>query len=59
MEQMFRDGPLAAGEPDYHVLDHYEVRCGEIAVEVTMDMYHCHQAPPAQAPPGFTIVPPM
>lgn len=57
LEQMFREGPLAAGEPDFHVIDLYEVRCGDAVTEVIMDMYHCHQNEPAQAPPGFEIVP--
>jgi hypothetical protein len=55
---MFREGPLAAAESDYHVIDIYEVRCGADTTEIIMDMYHCHQAKPTDAPPGFTIVPP-
>jgi hypothetical protein len=58
MEQMFREGPLAPGEPDYHVVDYYDVRCGATEIEVVMDMYHCNQDPPTQAPAGFTIEPP-
>lgn len=57
LEQMFREGPLAAGEPDFHVIDLYEVQCGDSVTQVIMDMYHCHQSEPAQAPPGFEIVP--
>jgi len=57
MDQMFREGPLAPGEPDYHIIDYYEVRCGDRLTEVVMDMYHCYQKEPTQAPPGFTIEP--
>ena len=59
LDQMFREGPLAPGEPDLHVIDYYEVKCGAQLTEIVMDMYHCHQAEPEQAPPGFTIVPPQ
>lgn len=56
-EQMFREGPLQPGEPDYHIVDFYEVRCGSRSTRIIMDMYHCHQPPPSAAPPGFTIEP--
>ncbi len=59
LEQMFRDGPLAPGEADYHVVDYYEVTCGAEVTTVIMDMYHCHQNVPTQAPPQFTITPPQ
>jgi hypothetical protein len=59
LEQMFRDGPLKPGESDYHVIDIYEVRCGSRTTEIIMDMYHCSQSEPSEAPPGFTIVPPQ
>jgi hypothetical protein len=49
--------PVAPGEADYHVVDLYAVRCGDTVVELYMDMYHCDQPAPAEAPPGFTIVP--
>jgi hypothetical protein len=57
VEQMFRDGSLAPTESDYHVVDIYDVKCGADTTEVIMDMYHCHQPEPTDAPPGFTIVP--
>lgn len=59
MEQMFRDGPLKPGEPDYHIVDYYDVYCGAEHTRVIMDMYHCAQDIPSEAPPGFTIVPPI
>lgn len=58
MELVFADRPLAPGEPDYHIVDYYDVRCGNTVTEVVMDMYHCHQAEPTEAPRGFSIVPP-
>jgi hypothetical protein len=56
-DQALGGTPVPPGGPDFHVLDVYEIRCGDTAVEVFIDMYHCDQPPPAQAPAGFTIVP--
>jgi hypothetical protein len=53
IKRIFSDAPLQPGEPDYHILDGYELACGAVKRVVYMDMYHCHQAPPAEAPPGF------
>ena len=50
-----RRDPLQPGEVDYHVIDGYEVACGTSKRLVFMDMYHCHQPPPTEAPPGFTL----
>lgn len=47
--------PLAAGEPDHHIVDAYDVRCGSETVTVFMDMYHCATSVPERAPPGFVI----
>ena len=49
--------PLKSGEPDYHVIDGYELSCGPAKRMVYMDMYHCHQAPPNQVPEGFQVRP--
>lgn len=59
MRKMFLDAPLAAGEPDYHIVDLYDVSCGTTVTRVFLDMYHCYEPLPSQAPPGFTIVPPQ
>jgi hypothetical protein len=48
--------PLAAGAPDYHWIDAYEVRCGTETTTVFLDMYHCNVDPPVAAPDGFTIL---
>jgi hypothetical protein len=47
--------PLEAGEPDYHIVDGYDLECGEVTRRVYMDMYHCHQQPPIIAPTGFSF----
>ena len=48
--------PLAAGEPDYHWIDAYEVSCGAQTTTIYMDMYHCSVVRPSSAPAGFGIV---
>jgi hypothetical protein len=50
-----RRDPLQPGEVDYHVVDGYEVTCGTSKRLVYLDMYHCHQPPPTEAPPGFSL----
>jgi len=55
LDQMF--GTMKPGDPDYHVIDYYEVRCGDKKTTLILDMYHCEQPEPTQAPAGFTIVP--
>jgi hypothetical protein len=50
-----RRDPLPPGEVDYHVVDGYAVACGDSKQMIYLDMYHCHQAAPTQAPPGFTL----
>lgn len=49
--------PRQAGEPDYHIVDVYEVACGSERRSLYMDMYHCDAQPPGEAPPGFTMRP--
>jgi hypothetical protein len=46
---------LEPGETDYHIIDGFEVNCGESKATVYLDMYHCSSAPPTDAPVGFTI----
>ena len=46
-------GKLQPGDPDLHIVDGYQVSCGETKRMVYMDMYHCKQAPPAAVPAGF------
>jgi hypothetical protein len=56
MSQVVNYDALPAGATDFHTVDVYEVRCGDEVTDVFLDMYHCQQAVPSQAPPGFTIV---
>ena len=48
----------AKDDTDDHLVDAYQVTCGEQTHVVYMDMYHCNVPPPEEAPPGFSIVPP-
>ena len=50
-----RRDPLQPGEVDYHVVDGYEVSCGASKRLIYLDMYHCHQPPAGDAPPGFSL----
>jgi hypothetical protein len=50
-----RRDPLQPGEVDYHVVDEYEVTCTTSKRLLYLDMYHCHQPPPSDAPPGFSL----
>ncbi|HDS0948079.1 TPA: hypothetical protein QDZ34_000538 [Stenotrophomonas maltophilia] len=54
-EAMMTFAPLAEGATDYHVIDRYDVQCGETTTAVYMDMYHCPAAPVQRAPAGFTL----
>ena len=59
-EKEWRDGlgrrsPVRPGAPDYHVVDRYEVMCGDVKHVVYMDMYHCEMPPPDRAPRGFAF----
>ena len=50
--------PLAQGEPDYHVLDGYQVECGDTGKTLLcVDAYHCGASPPPRAPDGFRFAP--
>lgn len=46
----------ASGGPDLHVIDAYEVACGEQRTRLYLDMYHCAADRPTRAPKGFTIL---
>jgi len=55
LEQIISGAPLKPGEPDYHVVDGYELSCPATKRMVYIDMYHCNQPAPAFAPIGFTL----
>ena len=50
-----RRDPLKPGDVDYHVIDGYELTCADTRRIVYLDMYHCHQPLPQQAPPGLSL----
>jgi hypothetical protein len=56
MADMLKPRKLQPGEPDYHIVDAYEVACGEQVTVLYLDMYHCAQDRPDRAPAGFTII---
>jgi hypothetical protein len=43
------------GGRDYHLLDLYEVTCGDETYDIYMDMYHCDGAATEKVPAGFTL----
>ena len=55
LERLLRRAPLQPGEVDHHIVDGYELTCGDTRHMVYLDMYHCDQPPPVVAPRGFTI----
>jgi hypothetical protein len=54
LQQMDISGVLGPGDPDLHIVDAYELRCGEKAFTVYLDMYHCARRVEQPAPDGFT-----
>ena len=51
--QMDPERPLQPGEPDLHIVDAWEARCGSATYTLFVDMYHC-PSPPQPAADGFT-----
>jgi hypothetical protein len=45
------------GERDPHIVDRYPLSCPEGTYELFLDMYHCAQAGPREAPPGLLLGP--
>jgi hypothetical protein len=45
---------LKRGEPDYHIVDEYDITCGTVTRRIYMDMYHCDRSDPMSAPVGST-----
>lgn len=56
IEDMMGYKALQPGEADYHIVDGYEVACGETKIRVYLDMYHCDAPRPTRAPAGFSII---
>ena len=55
LEQLDAGRRLRPGEPDFHVIDRFLVSCPDGDRTVFVDMYHCHQPPPSQAPEGMGL----
>jgi hypothetical protein len=55
IDSALSDKALLPGQIDTHMVDGYRLKCGEQEHSVYMDMYHCEQPPPDEAPPGFGI----
>ena len=53
--QYQRVGSLGAREADDHVIDGYEVVCGNTKYFLYFDMYHCSQLPSSTPPAGFAL----
>ena len=43
------------GGRDYHLVDLYQVSCGDKTYDIYMDMYHCNGAATEKVPAGFTL----
>ena len=54
--RLISDPTLQSGEPDFHMVDGYEVVCPTSSTIIYMDLYHCGQDLPVTAPPGFTLL---
>ena len=57
LDRSLRGAPLEPGEVDVHVIDLFELNCGEVKRQVFMDMYHCPQPEAKLAPAGFSLRP--
>ncbi|WP_133155148.1 hypothetical protein [Kinneretia aquatilis] len=55
LDAMLRGLPLKAGQPDFHIVDLYQATCGQVQRQLYLDMYHCDNPAPAQAPAGFSL----
>lgn len=40
--QMDPERPLGPGEPDFHIVDAFQLRCADLTYTVFVDMYHCY-----------------
>ncbi len=55
LEQLDPGHRLGVGEPDFHIVDRFTLSCPGGDRQVYLDMYHCLQAPPEQAPDGLAL----
>jgi hypothetical protein len=54
-EQMIERKPVRQGDRDYHIVDAYKLTCGNVVLEVFLDMYHCGVAKPSRAPAPLSV----
>ena len=47
--------PLGKDDPHFHIIDEYEVTCGDSKRRVFVDMYHCDSPAPNKAPDGYSL----
>jgi hypothetical protein len=55
LDRMISGAKLQPGEVDTHVVDEYEVMCGDKKSIVYLDMYHCYDQLVSIAPAGFVL----
>jgi hypothetical protein len=55
LDRMISGAKLRPGEVDYHVVDEYELICGEKKFAIFLDMYHCDGQVKNVAPIGFSL----
>jgi hypothetical protein len=55
LEQLDPGYRLRIGEPDFHIVDRFTLSCPSGDRQVYIDMYHCLQGPPVQAPEGLSL----
>ena len=58
LEQLDAGRRLRVGEPDFHLVDRFLLSCPDGDWTVYIDMYHCNQPPPSQAPDGMELAGP-
>ena len=54
-EQMIERKPVREGDRDYHIVDAYRLTCGNVVLELFLDMYHCDVAKPSRAPAPLSV----
>lgn len=53
LERLITSTPIPPGEPDLHIVDEFEVKCGAAVVKLYLDRYHC----PGKSPTGRPLTP--
>ena len=53
--KMIRFEPLRPDELHFHIVDKFELTCGDSRTFLYLDMYHCEASPPTVAPRGYLL----